>query len=291
LTVNMDFSSSDSALVLLGKMQRQERTGRSDWNALYRTGGYGALLENKIKTRGEIRRYLLSGVEGDLPGALLLQSDLEGLSLRSERAVSSLVPLLHKWLPEELTFEQPVLSFVPYGGVGEDTDPALLDLRYALSLDEESLGRVILEKVLILLIRRYQNLEKYYLKNFFPIRRHMGFISALWEMQTRGMALFLSGEGGEAGDFPERADALLSRAASVPRGEMESLGREFGALPGLAEGGAALYARLAEGEEGPERVRSSLIRPTAPFVLLRGEGNPLSPEADFLIDRLDELLS
>ncbi|MBN2626124.1 MAG: hypothetical protein JXA95_05610 [Spirochaetales bacterium] len=293
MTINIDFSSADEGLILLEKLQRQEPVRSSEWRALYKTQGYKALLDNRIRTKGDIRGHFQKGVEGDLPGAAALRGDLEDFARRCEKAVAVLVPLLIKWLPEELTFEQPVIAVLLYGGTGEQTDPALLDLEHALALGEDELRKILLVGALTLLIRRYQNLERFYLRNFLPIRRYMNFIYALWDLQISGLTAFLEGGGEEGGTFLKEADELFCRAAAASRGDLEKLGREFRDLPGREEAGAWLCRTLAsKGEDGEDDFLSrSLIRPTAPFILLRSREKTLSPEADFFIDTLDDLLS
>lgn len=303
MTFNFDFSSADEGLRLLSKIQTEKRPTFRDWWALFNTSGYGALLENKLFTKRDIKEYFLKGSKGDFPGASLFQREVETLSAQSDQRGQFLLENLKSWLPEELHFEHFSVAYALFGGRGEATDPAVIDLNYDISLSSDERDDFLLGNCFVLLLKRYQNLEKYYLKHYLPIRRYMNFIVTLWLIQTEGVSHLMTLSDNERESLLdqkevfsqiEKLDEILTLASSATAKDLPTIGEDLSLAPLDHKFlGAFLYGSLRQGL-GKEAFELSLKNPVLIFPLLRDHetlGEILSPEANFFIDQIGSLLS
>jgi hypothetical protein len=297
VNINFDYSSADEALCLLTKLQRAGKVSFRDWHSLFKTGGYKALLENKASTRAEIKSFLTGGSGTDLPGAALLQENVEDLSAQSEEMGILLGDKLKEWLPESLTFEHFSLAHALYGGESEAFDPAVIDLSHVISLEAGERKKLYVKLSLTLLIKRFQNLERFYLKNFVAIRRYMPFIYTLWECQIEGILSLIEEEVQEEGqgrsEMAILADEILARASGANKKEIEKEGKDFQERVDVKILGRYLYGNLFS-LTGKEGIKESLASPVALFGLIGNEEDEerlFSPEALFFISQLHSLLS
>ena len=299
MTINFDYSGADEALRLLTKLQRSERVSFFDWRSLFRTGGYKTLLENRASSQADFKQFFIMGAKGDLSGAALLQKNVEELSSLSQGMGETLSEQLGQWLPESLNFEHFTISHIIYKGTFNVFDPAVAGLIHTTSLNPEERNSLYLKLSFTLLLRRFQNLERYYLKNFVAIRRYMPFIYALWEAQTEGIISLIINQS-EVFPYSEdnrpeilsMTESILSRAAAADRKELKALGIEFKDKIDSAQLGHFLYGYLYT-QSGRDGIKESMISPTAVFSEITGEdGEPLlSQEALFFISQLTSLLN
>jgi hypothetical protein len=300
VTINYDFSSAHGALLLMERLQKGEKVSFLPWRSLFKTSGYSALLENHMGSKAGFKEYLVNGATGDLQDSSLLQGNLTELIKNVEEINTELVALFEKWFPQEFTIEQTRLFFVPHGD--EDREPSVVDLSYALSLNRSELAKVMLQKILILLIRPYQNLEKAYLKHFLPIRKYMNFIYGLWDVQTAGLAALIEEDEGEKAQ-PEGKDnnylslmnTLFTEAARAvsesDKKKIEQVGSRFRKEIPAKEGGRLIYRLLYE-KTSLDGLHDSLVHPGKPCQILgKADSTLFSPEALFFLEQIETLLS
>ena len=290
MTIHFDITSAETMIRLWEDLRGKRKSSPLQWRSLYGTGGIKSLLESGIRRRKDIKTYLETGNGGAGRRDFPVMSDVSRLFERSEEAAGALAPRIEKWLPGELVSEEALICYALYGGVSEYSDPPVLDAAYALTLEAGELEGAILRLALTQLIKRYQDLEKYYLKNFLPIRRHMDFIYGLWEIQIEGVSSLVEESGGDEGEeslVPVRE--LLSAAAKADRRDLDKLGKRFREEVDFPAAGRYLYS-LFQGDAG--LVARSLGKPTSPWLILRREeGLSIGPEENFFLDQLDSLLT
>ena len=290
MTIHFDMTAAEQSVQICGILKEGNSAPSQAWRSLYRTEGVRTLIESGFRKKREIRTYLESlGREGEkqiLPDS----HELETLKNGAEEAGREIISKGGNWLSSAAGGENVTICLALFGDGAEDSDPPAMDASYACSLGPAELKKQLAKLVLTCLLKRHQNLERYYLKNFLPIRRHMDFIYALWEIQIKGLLSLLVEEGapGERGDF-SAMETLLAAAARADRKALVELGKQFREEIDPEETGRNLYRRW-EGDS--ETIGESLAKPTAPFLFLRRTGEELfSPEASFFLDQLDSLLS
>ncbi len=289
MTIHIDMTAAEQSVQICGILRKGSTVPSSAWRSLYRTEGVKTLTESGFRKNREIRVYLESlgreGEERTLPDS----HGLETLKNGAEEAGREVISEAAHWLTPAAGGKDVTICLALFGDGAEDSDPPVMDASYACSLGPADLKRQVAKLILTCLLKRHQNLERYYLKNFLPIRRHMDFIYALWEIQINGLVSLLAEEDVKGEEDFSAMETLLAAAARADRKGLVQLGRQFREEVDTEAAGRNLYRRW---EGDPEAIGDTLAKPTAPFLLLRRKGEDIfSPEASFFLDQLDSLLS